>query len=167
MRLRWGLHGDTLAVSEVSPGRWSSSRRIARQGEQLLRYDQLCKNGDAVVDTLLRVDASKPLPPPVMPTRALTINPADLVGTWLDASVNSLNFATTDTLTLRADSTWAYIRVFDGKPVDRERKTGKWQLYPGDVLWLGGWEAARIVLKDQQLVSEQPGCDRVYKRTSP
>jgi hypothetical protein len=115
------------------------------------------------------VDASKPLPPPPSPPRSITVNPAELVGTWVGGRATE-----SDTLTLRADSTTTYalpdsvVRPPLGWP---KTTAGKWGLYPGDVLSTERGQFQVAALKDQQLKLAVIGnrCENpwVYKRVNP
>jgi hypothetical protein len=179
----WYLVGDTLRFSDPAvPPIHAENKpfyQVARRGTQLILQPSWKPLG--CTDTFALVDASKPLPPsPKPPARTLTSRSADLVGTWVASmSIARDKDEEIDTLTMRADSTWTEAHVTkDSLGTNRSyvSSSGKWTMYPGDILWLTFLDQKtrryvtsnyfKITLQGQQLMRDRECGEAawVYKR---
>jgi len=163
VKLRWELVGDTIRFDKSY-----DSHRVVLKGGRLLwwtwdmwdsnrRYEQCA---DQVFE---RFDASKPLTLP--PPPPITIQPADLVGTWAGRNeINERMGTVNDTLVIGADYT---IRVVHVGPPDDVYVKGTWSLLPGDVLtnpWTG---RQKIVLQNGELIRCRSSYFALLKRIAP
>lgn len=164
---RWTLAADTLELRS-GEGLNPASYRVGLKDRRLVfwnwykwdagRRDEKCADW-----AFQRLDSSKPLTLP--PPPRITIDLADLVGTWAGTYDTKRWGVVTDTLIIGADSTLTTVHV---GPSDDAHEKGTWALLPGDELSgpLGNIDRVKVYLQNGELV-RCSGNYAVLKRVAP
>lgn len=148
----WTLTGDTL---ELGRDGYNPSIQIVRLKDgRLFLWDELMwdagRQFEACADRVYeRFDPAKPPPPP--PPPQVTVNPADLVGTWA-GRIDTRNWGTVnDTLIIGPDHT---LRSAHVGPADDAHSKGVWALLPGDILTgpMGNINEFKVLMHNGDLV---------------
>lgn len=148
---RWTLVGDTFQLRQDERFQPASYKVGLKEGRLALwnwdMWDEDRRDEKCAEFVYERFDASTPLTVP--PPPQITINPADLVGTW-GGAVQTRQWGTViDSLFIGADYT---VRMVHVGPADNVFINGTWALLPGDRL-AGPYyfDPVRIYLKNGEL----------------
>lgn len=167
----WFLAADTLRFTDDRNA--SVSYKVVLKDRQLFLWDWLMwdanrRDKQCAAKVFEHFDASTPLTLP--PPPQITIQPADLAGTWAGTFETKQLGTVTDTLIIGADHTLTSVHYGKGHPWDPGdyfNTSSKWTLLPGDEFTGAGILGRyRIVLQNGELVPCSP-IRAVLKRVSP